>query len=504
MEFQDNPEDDDRDFDSNPPARNTGGLELHLTIEDREVLKAIEQFDDADERCDYALHALKIGVLALQRASGQLDAEAMKHEGERVIQQLETRNQTLREGIKAELERYFDPKSGQLPQRVERLVRQDGELEVMLRRYVSAEDSVLTQSLAKLVGESSPLRSYLDPNNKSGFVEHLRTQQEAARKQILDQFTLDDPNSALGRLVKQVRTENADLTKELDLTNEESALGRLIQKVERAQQTIVAEFSLDNEKSALKRLLNQLEGELKDQREVGEKFQTEVRASLESMKARKEERTKGTGHGLDFEQALYGWLQSNCTGHVVDSTGNSTGAIKNCKVGDVVVQLDPEHRAAGARIVFEAKKDQGYSLQKALAEVEIARRNRDAEIGVFCFAKATAPEGQPAFSRHGDDLVVVWDHEDHQSDVYLKAAWAVATALASKARSEQSGGADRRTIDGSISNIEKRLGNLDEIRTWAQTVQSNGQKIAEKTDSMRKAVLREVETLRSEVQKLDG
>ena len=170
----------------------------------------------------------------------------------------------------------------------------------------------------------------------------------------------------------------------------------------------------------------------------------------------------------------------------------------------MVIALDQEHRAAGARIVFEAKKDKNYNLQDALQEVEVARRNRSAEIGVFVFAKAAAPSGQPAFSRHGDDFVIIWDHEDDQSDVYLQAAWSAATALASKARNTQQGGVDRKLIDAAIGNIEKRLGNLEDIRKWAQTVQTNGEKIVKQTGVMRDAVEREIEALRGEVDKLDS
>ena len=479
-------------------------MDLNLRIVDREVVEVLEQFEDPRLQHEYALRALRIGVLALQKASGQLDVEAIKREGEQVVKQLESRATTLRDGIKSELERYFDPKNGQLPQRVESLIKKDGELETLLSRYVSAEDSVLTQSLSKLVGEGSPLRHYLDPDNKQGLVEHLRTLQEQAQKQILDEFSTDLPESALSRLLAKLREENADVTKELNLNNDESALNRMMRKVESAQKTIVAEFSLDNDDSALKRMLIQLEGELKKQRDAGEKFQTEVRATLESMQARKQERAKGTGHGLDFEAAVYEWLKHHCDDHVVDSTGNTTGRLKNSKVGDVVVEINKEHRAAGATIVFEAKKDQGYNLQRALTEIETARKNREAEIGVFIFAKATAPSGQAAFSRHGDDLVIVWDHEDDQSHVYLKAAWSVATALASKARDTDDGSADRKQMDAAIGNIEKRLGNLDEIRTWAQTVESNGKKIVQQTETMRKAIERELGSLRGEVDKLDA
>jgi len=45
-------------------------------------------------------------------------------------------------------------------------------------------------------------------------------------------------------------------------------------------------------------------------------------------------------------------------------------------VGDIVVQLGPDQKASGARIVVEAKESGSYTLSKALEELETARKNR--------------------------------------------------------------------------------------------------------------------------------
>ncbi|WP_456371884.1 hypothetical protein [Thiolapillus sp.] len=38
---------------------------------------------------------------------------------------------------------------------------------------------------------------------------------------------------------------------------------------------------------------------------------------------------------------------SQKAGDLATTTGNSTGRTRNCKVGDVVIELGPEHVAAG-------------------------------------------------------------------------------------------------------------------------------------------------------------
>ena len=51
-----------------------------------------------------------------------------------------------------------------------------------------------------------------------------------------------------------------------------------------------------------------------------------------------------------------------------EATGTTTGAIKNCKMGDFVTVRGPDSAAPGARIVWEAKDDKSYDLKRALAE----------------------------------------------------------------------------------------------------------------------------------------
>ena len=78
---------------------------------------------------------------------------------------------------------------------------------------------------------------------------------------------------------------------------------------------------------------------------------------------------------------------------IASRTGNTTGVIRNSKKGDIVVELGPEHPAAGARVVIEAKQNASYTVQSARSELEEARKNREAGVGVFIFSRRTVPEG---------------------------------------------------------------------------------------------------------------
>ena len=112
---------------------------------------------------------------------------------------------------------------------------------------------------------------------------------------------------------------------------------------------------------------------------------------------------------------------SQSVGDIPERTGARPGRIHNCKKGDCVVTLGPDSDAAGARIVCEMKEHASYDLAKSLREIQEARENREAAVGLFVHSTRTAPDGLRPLTRYGNDVVVAWDAEDSTSDVFLTA-----------------------------------------------------------------------------------
>ena len=102
------------------------------------------------------------------------------------------------------------------------------------------------------------------------------------------------------------------------------------------------------------------------------------------------------------------------------------------------MELGPESAAPCAKIVVEAKEDASYDLKTALAEIETARQNREAESGLFVFSKKTAPAGLEPLARYGNDVVVVWDADDVATDTHLRLGLSVARALCTRKAMERS------------------------------------------------------------------
>jgi hypothetical protein len=524
---------------------------LELRVTDRDTIAELCLRPEGEPREEYALQALRIGVLALRQARGQIDTDAIERESQRMLanlqHQLQSHAAQMQQQLAGSLKEYFDPESGRFHERVERLIKQDGELEQVLRRQIGSTDSELCKTLVNHLGDKSPLVKLLTPDESQGLFKALRDMVDAQlafqRDRVLREFSLDNKEGALARLVQEIIASHGQLNgqlqeqieavvKEFSLNEENSALSRLVRNVTHAQQTISREFSLDNEQSAFSRLNKMLENTnqainksltlddessalarlrrelfaiLETHGNTAQKFQEEVKVALASMVARREESERSTRHGVAFEEAVRDFLhrRSQDKGDVFAHTGTETGLIKNCKIGDFLIELGADCAAAGAKVVVEAKEKVDYTLSDARKEIEKARENRDAQIGLFIFSHRTAPVGLDPFSRVGNDVFVIWNPEDPTSDLYLTAGLELARALCIRAgRQSEAQAADFTAIDAAILEIEKRSNSLDEVTKWSETIRNNSDKILAHVCKARTSLERQIEILQERLHDL--
>jgi len=533
-------------FSDEPETLDT--LELRLSILDRDTLDELAAYPEGEERERFALAALRIGVLALRQARGRIDADLIQRETQRMLSglqsQLSLHSTQIQEKLAGSLKEYFDPQSGRFHERVQQLVKQDGELEQVLRRQIGGEDSELCRTLMSHFGQQSPLMKLLNPSESEGLLQALRgtleTQLTTQRNHVLREFSLDNKDGALSRMIGELTTNHGQLTDalqkkidtvvdEFSLDNEDSALSRLMRNVEGAQSTITREFSLDDERSALSRLalilqntrqaidsnltldgdsssLARLRRELltilEKHTETNTVFQEEVKVALGKMIAKREESERSTRHGLVFEDALCGYLELHAqqSGDIATRTGSTTGLIKACKIGDCVIELGPESAAPGAKIAVEAKENAGCTLPIARAEIETARKNRDAQVGLFVYSKRTAPEGIDEVFRFGNDVFVVWDPEDARTTLYLKVGLTLARALCIRVEQlSQAQDEDFEAITKAILEIEKQSQFLAEVTTSADSIKSGADKVLERIRKTRTSLERQVEVLQARI-----
>lgn len=477
-------------------------LPLELTVTDPEVIVELVQRPEGRHREDYALSALRLGVLALKQARGQVDAQTLKLEGERLLGEvgkaLTDHRTHLDRTLTETLRNYFDPTSGRFNERIDRLLKKDGELESLLHRKITAADSEMCRTLDSRVGKESELFRLLSPTESEGLLAALRQnvslELDQQRLTILKEFSLDNDAGALKRLLGQLTDHSGRMTgdlkaavgellKQFSFDDEQSALSRMSKTVETTNQAISKHLTLDDENSALSRLKREMLGLIEKQTSEAKQFQADVRATLEKMQVRKAEAAASTRHGLDFEAQVVSMVQEEAkrSRDIATPVGSMTGLIKNCKKGDAVVELGPDSAAAGAKFVVEAKEKEAYSLAEARREIDEARKNRGAECGIFVYSKRTAPADLEPLTRYGHDVIVVWDAEDPATDLYLKVAMSLARALCiGKTAGRESQAVDFQAIDKAILEINKQVALLEDIKGWTETICNNGTKVLER------------------------
>jgi hypothetical protein len=443
-------------------------LKLCITVEDQEVVAELRRHPDGLARETYALAALRIGILTLKQAQGRIDSELVANATNR-----------LRETVESTLKEYFNPVDGKFTDRVDRLMKKDGELEQLMRSQIGSKDSQLAQTLRTFIGEGSEFVELLSPDESKGFLKALaaaiKKRLDEQRDRLLEQFSLDKEDSALSRLVKRVNESRDEIT---------------------------SEFSLDNEASALFRMRRDLVKVLDDETKKNGDFRANVLADLARITTSRDEAKRSTIHGIVFEDAVCQFVQaeSQRLNDVAVRKGTIVGVVKNCKVGDCVIELGSDSRAAGAKIVIEAKEKASYTVEDARKEIDQGRKNRQAKVGLFVFSRKTAPAGLAPMQRFGDDVFVVWDAEDLSSDVYLSGGLSVARALCTREEiGRESAEVDFGRLDSSIANIEKQVKGLDEIKKSAETIETGSQNILDRVKIMRRELTRLIDELRDEV-----
>ncbi|MGH7329989.1 MAG: hypothetical protein ACREJX_16710, partial [Polyangiaceae bacterium] len=350
------------------------------------------------------------------------------------------------------------------------------------------KDSALSKLQSEILATNGKLRAEL-----AGDVE-----------KVSKEFSLDNPNGALTRLVKQMDQAQKTITKEFSLDHDGSALQKLAGLLEKTNTAVETSLTLDDEASPLARLRREMLEVLEQHRAANDEFRTQVYAVLEKDKTKREQAARTTLHGHTFEEKVGELLEiaAKGAGDIYEATGQIHGRTQR-KRGDHVIELGPDSAAEGACIVCEAKSQKNYTLKDARNEIAEARENRDAEVGLFVFDRKRAPEKLRPLFRIGNDVFVVWDDEDEATDVYLNVAFDLARALARHVREEDSEvEADFAAIDKMLLDLAKHADSLEAIAKAARSVRKNGESILETADAMREALERQVQSLQRSIDAL--
>jgi hypothetical protein len=488
---------------------------IQATVTDRraDVVTTLVPLNEA-QRQGFVTDAWTIGVRAIMNAHRNADEARLADVGKSILEdvdrELETYVVRQQEVFVQMLKRYFDPKDGQVAVRIESFIKDGGELARAMEKYLAPEHGALARTLARELGENSALLKKLSPTDNEGIVHVLETrieqaleQNQAAITKALDPLAQD---GAVARFLSTLRKdmEKADndrsrqltlVTKALDANDEASLLSRLMRETQSVRVAFLRAMNPDEPGSPLAvlktSLTTLLDKHAKSQSEAMtaiEERQQKLDQYIRDSVARIEERRRGDARsargGTNFEEIALRFIQRTVQGApvVADSTGGSVGACPGSKVGDQVLRFSDESIYAGSALVVEIKHDASYTVSRALAELEVARRNRGAQVGLFVMARSHAPSGFPEMARYGNDILVTWDAEDEGSDPYLHAGVILGLALASRQRRPADEG-DVKALADIEHRIHQELARHEKMKKLAERIRKDAEELG---DELRK------------------
>lgn len=404
-------------------------LDLTLLITERNVIAYLLQFDDEEVQREKALEALKVGVIAIQSASPTLDTQVVHTKFSEVEGRMREQLTDFQTQIKGDLKRYFEESHGVVPRSIDGIFGQQGLVTQTLHTFFDPADGRLCRLMQAQIGPQSTFGKALDPQNKQGILAiieaRVQEQVEAKLDEVLQQFSLDADDSAMSRL---------------------------------------------------KTMLSDFFGQLNES--LGIKAATEV------------ESRRGHVKGIEFEQDLYNVFSAigRQLGDDTELVRGVPGSVNRGKKGDFVATLGETSGAPGLKIVIEVK-DQPVRLKAAIDELQEAKANREASIGIFVFSRSAEPVEVGDFRKIGEDFYVTVNKDDLNADkplIFLDSAYRIARALAvASARKEAAGDIDVEKIEEQIDALVAWVDRIADMATKARTIQNSGKLIEQAANDLR-------------------
>ena len=493
---------------------------LRIDIADRrsDIIALFGELQDAQQE-QLAIDAWSIGMRALGNAHAQAQESRLKDVGQSLIadidRQLRTHIESQQRTVGAVLSKFFDPKDGHVSQRLAAFVDDQGSLARLLAKHVAPQNSLLAETLARQVGEQSALFKKLSPTDSEGLIKTLEVQlakvMQSGHGELVKALDPNAPDGAVARFLRSLRDElkraDSDRAQQLstalsalDSNNETSLISRLAKETEQAREMVLMAVNPDAANSPMASIKNTLVSLLKEhassqtellrlQQSSHEQIAKDIREALARLETRRNHDKRAPQGGHSFESSVICavgdvLLGAPCT---LECTANTVGKLDRCKKGDAVARFHGESAFAGAGVIFEAKHDASFTAQRALTELDEARKNRDASVGVFVMAKSHAPDGFPSFARYGTNVLVTWDEDDSATDPYLRAAVFLGMALVRRTHSSAEPG-ELDALHDIERRLEAELKRLERMESCTDSIRKNADTMSDEIRKARKAL----------------
>jgi len=284
---------------------------------------------------------------------------------------------------------------------------------------IALKGSITTEKVDYVEKEFHKLSEKLSKNLDS-FKEEFKKEFEKV---------FDEDGGLMKKTLEQYLGEGGKLEDLFDPKNKESAISKM---------SSIFDSHFKGKDSVIFKLLDHNEPEspiASLKKDLIEYYLKDMRDKLIGKEAAEAEREKGTEKGRSYQKDVFSRINEICKPFqdIPEYTADISGKIARSKVGDVVVTINPSSTGdIPLRIVFEAKDSGAYNIQKIQKELNEARENRDAHIGIAVFTEDTCPLECTPFQQYGDDVIICTFNQDDRECLGLNLAYRVSRIAALK------------------------------------------------------------------------
>ena len=190
-------------------------LELKILLNDRKAIQIVNEIPEEKQE-QFLSQSLAIGITSLNSAINQADEAKLSDIAEELTKFFDEYKTKVKDEINVVFNNFIDPKDGALEKRINKLIKGNegdgGEIGRLISKQLIGPESPLEKGLDTILGPQSRLFKNLDPDSASGIVQAIKSKIEETLKDqnesIVQEFSLDKKDSALNRLILELKNEN--------------------------------------------------------------------------------------------------------------------------------------------------------------------------------------------------------------------------------------------------------------------------------------------------------
>lgn len=255
--------------------------------------------------------------------------------------------------------------------------------------------------------------------------------------------------------------------KYIDENNNQSFPQLMQKKIEESYEQIFEQMQVmlnDKEDGALGKMKQELLGEFREQVDRLIRNHAEKTALIE----------KSNLSGWKYEELVENKIReyTKITGDWVENCGSTPGILRR-KNGDLLLTINTEQEQIykDLKIVFECKKrketESAFSINEMRNSLQIARKNREAQAGIFVVDSMNLLPGQESFINLGpSDWAVAYD--ENVGDIFLSFCYRIARESILVVKGSNVDTINTEEIQQYIQQVQNKLANLSQVYSSLQ------------------------------------